>query len=70
MKELKTITEYQLLHLARNELSRRIDELKTEIIRKETKQSPRRTEALLRMYCKQMSEIIERMVEINNENAE
>ena len=66
MKELITITEYQLLFLARQELSRRIDELKTEIIRNETKQSLRRTETLLKMYCDQQSEIIKRMAEINN----
>lgn len=65
MKELNTITEYQLLFLARQELARRIDELKTEIIRNETKQSQRRTEALLAMYCDQINEIIERMAEIN-----
>lgn len=66
MKELQTITEYQLLFLARRELSRRIDELKTEIIRGKTSQSKRRTESLLKMYCEQMGEIVERMVEINN----
>lgn len=65
MKELNTITEYQLLFLARQELSRRIDELKTEIIRGKTKQSQRRTEALLKMYCEQMAEIVSRMAEIN-----
>jgi hypothetical protein len=70
MKELTTITEYQLLFLARQELSKRIDELKTEIIKRETKQSTRRTEHLLDMYCKQAGEITERMAEINNEHAE
>ena len=64
--KLNTITEYQLLFLARQELARRIDELKTEIIRNETKQSQRRTEALLTMYCDQQREIVERMAEINN----
>ena len=67
MKELITIAEYQLLFLARQELSRRIDELKTEIIKGKTKQSARRTETLLKMYCDQMREIIERMAEINRE---
>ena len=66
MKDLTTISEYQLLVLARQELGRRIDELKTEIIRNSTKQSQRRTEALLDMYCNQMKEIVERMAEINN----
>lgn len=68
MEELKTITEYQLLFLARQELSRRIDELKTEIIRGKTNQSKRRTESLLEMYCDQIGEIIRRMAEINTEN--
>lgn len=65
MKEFTTITEYQLLFLARQELSRRIDELKTGIIKGKLSQSARRTEALLKMYCDQMAEIVERMAEIN-----
>ena len=70
MKQLETITEYQLLYLARQELSRRIDECKTQIIKGDIKQSVRRTERLLEMYCEQQNEIIQRMAEINNENAE
>lgn len=70
MKKLETITEYQLLYLARQELSRRINECKEQIIRGVTKQSQRRTERLLEMYCEQQNEIIQRMAEINNENAE
>jgi hypothetical protein len=70
MKKLETITEYQLLYLARQELSRRINECKEQIIRGATKQSQRRTERLLEMYCEQQNEIIQRMAEINNENAE
>ena len=66
MKDLNTMSEYQLLFLARQELARRIDELKTEIIRKETKQSVRRANVLLDMYCDQQREIVERMAEINN----
>lgn len=67
MKPFNTITEYQLLFLVRQELSRIIDALKTEIIKGATKQSKRRTEALLDMYCEQMREIVERMAEINLE---
>lgn len=70
MKELNTITEYQLLFLARQELSRRIDELKTALVKNQTSQSQRRSERLLEMCCEQQSEIIKRMAEINNENAE
>lgn len=70
MKELETITEYQLLYLARQELSRRIDECKTQIVKGDTKQSVRRIEKLLGMYCEQQNEIIQRMAEINNGNAE
>lgn len=70
MKKLETITEYQLLYLARQELSKRINECKEQIIRGATKQSQRRTERLLEMYCEQQNEIIQRMAEINNENAE
>ena len=70
MKEFSTITENQLLFLARQELSRRIDTLKDEIIRGKTTQSLRRTESLLAMYTEQLSEIIERMAEFNRESAE
>ncbi len=70
MKKLETITEYELLFLAARELSRRIDECENQITEGKTKQSLRRTKALLCMYCKQRNEIIQRMAEINNENAE
>ena len=64
--KLQTITEYQILFLAREELSRRIDELKKALEEKETSQSKRRSEALLKMYCEQQREIAERMAEISN----
>ena len=70
MKKLETITEYELLFLAARELSRRIDEYENQIAEGQMKQSLRRTKALLNMYCKQRNEIIQRMAEINNENAE
>lgn len=66
MEKLNTISEYQLLFLARQELRRLIDELKMEIASKETKQSLKRTESLLKMYCEQRDEITARMAEINN----
>ena len=64
--KLQTITEYQILFLASEALSRRIDELKSALKKKETSQSERRSEALLKMYCEQMLEIVERMAEINS----
>lgn len=67
MKEFKTITEYQLLFLARKELTKRINEVKDGLIKGKLSQSKRRTENLLKMYCEQLSEIIERMAEINYE---
>lgn len=70
MKEFDTITEHQLLFLANAELSRRIDELKAEIVEGKTKQSPRRANALINMYYKQASEITQRMAQINNEYEE
>lgn len=70
MKELQTITEYQLLYFARQELSRRIDALKDEIIRGKTKQSLKRSESLLGIYTEQIGEIIKRMAEINREGDE
>lgn len=70
MKKLETVTEYQLLYLARQELSRRINDCKEQIVKGKRNQSLRRTEKLLEMYCEQQNEIIQRMAEINNENAE
>lgn len=63
MKELNTITEYQLLYLARKELERRINEIKDEIIRNGEN---RRLNIHLDMYTKQLTEIIDRTIEINN----
>lgn len=68
MKDLLTITEFQLLFLARQELSRRIDELKDSLIKGNPKRSRRRTELLLTMYCDQIGEITRRMAQINREN--
>jgi hypothetical protein len=66
MKDLTTITEYQLLFLARLELSRRISEVKTGIITGKPSQSKRRAaEILLPMYYDQLAEIVARMAEIN-----
>ena len=67
MKELKTITEWQLLHYARQELSRRINDLKDEIVRGKTTQSLKRTESLLERYTEQMAELTNIIIEINNE---
>ena len=66
MKDLKTITEWQILHYARQELSRKINELKDEIIRGKTTQSLKRTESLLERYTEQMTELTNRIIEINN----
>ena len=60
MKELTTITEYQLLNLARNELLRRLDRLS----KKDT--MSRRDTALYNLYSEQVSEINDRMDDINN----
>ena len=60
-----TITEYQLLFLARQELSRRIDEIETALKQNQIGMSKRRATALLRMYAAQLSEISDRMDEIN-----
>lgn len=64
MKGLKTVTEYQLLHLARNELLRRLDR----ISKKST--MSRRDTALYRLYDEQVSEINDRMSEIENTTKE
>ena len=65
MKELKTISEYQLLCLARKEIFRRIDELRTQILQGKTKQSVRRTDRLISRYNEQIKEINERIDELD-----
>lgn len=68
MKDLQTITEWQLLHYAKQELSRKINALKDEIARGKTTQSLKRTESLLARYTEQMTELTNRIIEINNED--
>ena len=53
--ELTTVTEYQLLYLARSELLRRLDRLS----KKNT--MSRRDTALNRLYSEQVAEIDQRM---------
>lgn len=67
MKELTTITEYQLLFLAKQELLRRIDDLVAGIIAGEPNQPKSRTQAHAKMYREQLAEINARMDEINRD---
>ena len=66
MKNLNTITEYQLLFLAREEIKRRHDELKNKTTIPPVQLS-RCKKVLLKMYDEQINEIDERIREINNE---
>nr|DAS46889.1 MAG TPA: chromatin structure-remodeling complex protein [Caudoviricetes sp.] len=54
MKELKTITEYQLLRLVDDSLFKRIVHEKN----------------ILKMYNEQLAEVRERILEMENNNAE
>ena len=65
MKNLSGISEYQILYLARMELTRRVNDLKDKLIKNKSNQSKRRSEALLSLYTEQLGEIISRMAEIN-----
>lgn len=65
MKELTTITEYQLLYLAKQELLRRIDEFAAEIATGDTNLPKDITKALYKMDREQLAEITARMDEIN-----
>ena len=64
--KLQTISEYQLLFLAKCELEKRVDEISIRIANHKNKQSLRREQALLEMYRDQLHEISERMAEINS----
>ena len=64
MKDLKTVTEYQLLFLAKRALERAINDIN--IISAEPQN--RKYLAYLKMYNEQLSEIDSRMKEIQVEN--
>ena len=72
MKELKTITEYQLLYFAYHALSERI--LYEQEINKRTKKERGRdnriSQSRLKMYNEQLEEVRGRILEIKNNNAE
>ena len=72
MKELKTITEYQLLHLAYHTLSERIahEEEINERTKEERGRDNRISQSRLKMYNEQLAEVRERILEIENNNAE
>ena len=72
MKELKTITEYQLLHLAYHALTERIghEEEINERTKKEHGRDNRICQSRLKMYNEQLAEVRERILEIENNNAE
>ena len=70
MKEFTSITEYQLLKLAYNELLRRID--REEEINKQTQNElgryNRSAQYKLKFYNEQLDEIRERIFELENNN--
>lgn len=72
MKELKTMTEYQLLRLVYDSLLERI--VHEENINERTKKELGRDNCIcqnrLKMYNEQLAEVRERILEIENNNAE
>ncbi len=72
MKELKTITEYQLLKLAYYSLLERIVHM--EDVNKRAREEHGRDncacQALLKKYNEQLEEVMERLHEIKHNNAE
>lgn len=70
MKDLKNITEFQLLTLARCELNRRIalEQEINERTRKERGRDNRISQHRIRLYDAQLKEIQERELEIRNNN--
>ena len=72
MKELKITTEYQLLRLAYDSLLERI--VHEENINERTKKKLGRDNCIcqnrLKMYNEQLAEVRERILEIENNNAE
>ena len=72
MKELKTITEYQLLYFAYHALTERIvhEEEINERTKEECGRDNRISQSRLEMYNEQLEEVRERILEIENNNAE
>lgn len=67
MKTLNTVTEFQLLYLARNELIRRLNYLTTKKVKSETGELNRRETTLFNFYSDQIEEINDRISEISEE---
>lgn len=72
MKELKTMTEYQLLRLVYCSLLERTvhEENINERTKKELGRDNRICQNRLKMYNEQLAEVRERILEIENNNAE
>ena len=71
MKDLKTITEYQLLNFAYSALLERIarEEEKNEITKKELGRDNFACQDRLKVYNEQWTEVRNRIIEIENNNA-
>jgi hypothetical protein len=67
---LTTITDYQLLYLARAELLRRLDRLKTKMIKSENGTLSRKDNVLFDLYAEQVTEINKKMTAINTAKEE
>ncbi len=72
MKEFNTITEYQILYLVYNSLLERIahEEEINERTKREIGRDNRICKSRLKMYNEQLEEIRERIIEIEQKNAE
>ena len=64
MKDLKTITEWQLLHYAKQHICRRIAILKDELKRGTPRISLEKTESDVKRYTEQLNEIDNRILEL------
>lgn len=67
VKDFKTITKYQLLFLARSELLKRLDRIKSKMSKSKDGELSRRDRALFSLYSEQIAEINERMDELSFE---
>ena len=64
MEKLKTVTEYQLLFYARAELLRKLDRLKTNMIKSENGELSKKDDVLFSIYSEQVTEINEIMAKL------
>lgn len=70
MRAFNTLTDYQVLNLARTELLRRLDRLQAKILKLGENNLPQKDKALYRLYSEQVAEINKAIERIQRQEEE